>query len=78
MLNDMERKIIRGAKVAHARCTLLDVGDIAHAAGVSQSTVRKYLPGLISSGHLKYTMYVRFFGLGPNGHTFEEREPNAC
>lgn len=77
-MNDMECKIIRGAKVAHARCSLLDVGDIAHAAGVSQSTVRKYLPGLIRSRHLGHTSYVRYFKLGANGHTFEERAPNAC
>lgn len=56
-------------KIVHALSnlrgrSLLGVGDIAHAAGVAQSTVRRHLPSLIEDGYLQHTSYVRYYGLG--------------
>ena len=47
---------------------LLSVSDIASAAGVAESTVRRHLESLIAEGYLRYTSYSRYYALGPRAH----------
>jgi DNA-binding IclR family transcriptional regulator len=57
---------------------LLSVSDIAYAAGVAASTVRRHLPRLIGDGYLKYTSYTRYYGLGPRAQQLaQEADPGA-
>lgn len=35
-----------------------NAGDIAHAAGMSESTVRRYLPELLAEHRVRHTSYV--------------------
>jgi hypothetical protein len=65
-LSGAAERIVYGAATHGGR--LLSVSDIAFAAGVAESTVRRHLESLIAEGYLRYTSYSRYYALGPRVH----------
>lgn len=48
---------------------LCGASDIAHLAGMAESTVRRHLPDLIRQGRVKHTSYVGLYAPGPAERT---------
>jgi DNA-binding IclR family transcriptional regulator len=62
-------KIVKGMAESRFGGSMMGAGDIAHVAGVAESTVRRWLPKLIFEHHyVRHTSYVGQYALSPEGH----------
>lgn len=63
VLTETQTKIVKGATSGRFT-SLQSCADIAHKAGVAESTVRRHLDALIRAGYLKHTSYSGLYAPG--------------